>query len=67
MKSKEIIGWYTCTTIEENVGINDEQWGTVTNYSPIFEGETEEDARNRDEGELDEIIEYSKGRKVDDV
>lgn len=44
---KEIIGWYEYTTIEENVGINNEQYDTVKNYEPIFEGETEEDVQLR--------------------
>jgi len=47
MTSKEIIGWYEYTTIEYGVGINGEQHSNVTNYEPIFEGETEEDARLR--------------------
>ena len=35
--SKKIIGWEEYTVIEENVGINNEQYDTVTNYEPIFE------------------------------
>jgi hypothetical protein len=50
---KEIIGWYEYTTIVYGVGINGEQRSTVTNYEPIFEGETEEDARLRVEKEVD--------------
>lgn len=44
---KKIIGWYEYTTIEYGVGINGEQRSNVTNYEPIFEGETVEDARLR--------------------
>ena len=47
MTAKEIIGWYEYTIIEENVGINNEQYDTVKKYEPIFEGETEEDAKRR--------------------
>ena len=43
----EIIGWYEYTVVVYGVGINDEQRSNVTNYEPIFEGETEEDARLR--------------------
>ena len=50
---KEIIGWYQYSTIVYGVGINGEQYATVTNYEPIFEGETEEDARLRVEKEVD--------------
>ena len=50
---KEIIGWYEYTIIEYGVGINGEQHATVINYEPIFEGETEEDARLRVEKEVD--------------
>ena len=52
--SKEIIGWQEYITIEENVGINNEQYHSVTNYAPIFEGETEEDAKIRLVGGKDE-------------
>ena len=44
---KEIIGWYEYTVHEYDVGINDEQYGIVTNYEPIFEGEKESDAIER--------------------
>ena len=44
---KEIIGWFEYTTHEYDVGINNEQYDTVTNYEPIFEGETEVDAKKR--------------------
>ena len=44
---KEIIGWYEYTVFEHNVGINDEQYDTVTNYEPIFVGETKDDAIKR--------------------
>ena len=47
MKNKKIIGWYEYTTIEYGVGVNGEQCSNVTNYEPIYEGETEEDARLR--------------------
>jgi hypothetical protein len=50
-KEIKIIGWYEYTTIEENVGINNEQYHVVTNYAPIFEGETEEDAKRRNRNE----------------
>ena len=45
--NKKIIGWYPYSTIVENVGINGEQYTTITNYEPIYEGETEEDAKIR--------------------
>ena len=41
-KERKIIDWKTVTCIEENVGINNEQYDTVTNYEPIFEVESEE-------------------------
>ena len=44
---KEIIGWYEYTTQELEVGINNEQYHAVTNYEPIFEGETEVEAIER--------------------
>ena len=47
MSNKKIIGWYEYTVVENNVGINGEQYNTVTNYEPIFEGETEVDAKER--------------------
>ena len=50
---KEIIGWYEYTIIEYGVGFNGEQRTNVTNFEPIFEGETEEDARLRVEKEVD--------------
>lgn len=49
----KIIGWYEYTIIEYGVGFNGEQRQNVTNYEPIFEGETEEDARLRVEKEVD--------------
>ena len=45
--NKKIIGWYPYTVIVQNVGVNGEQYGTITNYEPIFEGETQEDAKIR--------------------
>lgn len=44
---KEIIDWYEYTTLEKDVGINNEQYDTVTNYEPIFEGESIDDAKRR--------------------
>ena len=55
MKIKEIIGWYEYSTIVYGVGINGEQYSNVTNYEPIFEGETEEDARLRVKHEIKEL------------
>ena len=52
--SKEIIGWYEYTVLEHGVGINGEQYDTVTNYEPIFVGESEEDVKKR----IKELLRY---------
>ena len=57
---KEIIGWYEYTTIEYGVGINGEQRSNVTNYKPIFEGETEEDAHLRVRREIEKWNQFMK-------
>jgi hypothetical protein len=41
-EGRKIIGWKTITSIEKNVGINGEQYDTVTNYEPIFEDDGSE-------------------------
>lgn len=40
-EQKKIIYWVPVTSIIENVGINNEQYDTVTNYEPVFEEERE--------------------------
>jgi len=50
---RKIIDWYVYTDIDDSCGFNDEQWGTVEQYEPIFEGETEKDAIERVRKEME--------------
>lgn len=55
IKHDGIIGWYAYTIRVQNVGINNEQWETVEQYEPIFDGETEQDAKERVRGDENEL------------
>jgi len=40
--SKKIVGWKPVSFQEKNVGINNEQYDSGTNYEPILEGDKNE-------------------------